>query len=372
MSRDVSPRPVTEGARRFSWVQLLAIAQPFLAVVFGLFAGLLVTMIAGENPWFVLKVLAQSAFGSPYDIGMTLFYSTPLIFTGLSVAIAFHAGLFNIGAEGQLVMGALATAAVGMLVPGLPGLIAPLVGLLFAFAGGAFWGFIPGWLRAKRGSHEVIITIMLNFVAAGLASYIVLYLLKNPATQNPETAPIGEGYLLPVMEWFGGAPVSAAFFIALVAALGVWILLWKTVLGYELRAVGQNETAARDAGIRVDRMRILAMTLAGGLAGLVGVGEVLGNAHKFKLGFSPEYGFIGIAVALLGRNRPLGVVLAALLFGALHKGTGDLDFETENVTRDLALILQALVILSVTADGLWAWIRRMKKKEEMKAREGAA
>jgi general nucleoside transport system permease protein len=335
--------------------------QPILAVVFGLALGLGVTRIAGESPWHVLAILGKSAFGSRYDFGMTLFYSTPLIFTGLAVAVPFQAGMFNIGAEGQLTLGALAAASVGALWPGVPWPVAPVFAILAALLAGSIWGAIPGWLRAKRGSHEVINTIMLNFVAAGIASYVTLYLLKNPDTQNPETRPIGAGYLIHQFALFGGAPVSTALPLALLVAVLVWVLMWKTVVGYEMRAVGQNESAARSAGINSGRMRIIAMAVAGGLAGLVGVGEVLGNAGKFRLGFSPEYGFIGIAVALLGRNQPGGVVAAALLFGALHKGTADLDLETEHVTRELSLVLQALVILSVSADGLWSW---MKKRNE--------
>jgi simple sugar transport system permease protein len=334
--------------------------QPVLAVAFGLILGLGVTRIAGESPWHVLQILWRSAFGSSYDFGMTLFYSTPLIFTGLAVAVPFQAGLFNIGAEGQLTFGALAAAAVGAVWPGVPWPLAPALAILAAVAAGTIWGAIPGWLRAKRGSHEVINTIMLNFVAAGLASYVTLYLLKNPDTQNPETRPVGAGYLIHQFGIFGGAPVSLALPLAILAAVLVWILLWRTVVGYEMRAVGQNESAARAAGINTGRMTIIALAVAGGLAGLVGVGEVLGNAGKFRLGFSPEYGFIGIAVALLGRNQPAGVVAAALLFGALHKGTAGLDLETEHVTRELSLVLQALIILSVSADGLWSW---MKKRE---------
>ena len=185
-----------------------------------------------------------------------------------------------------------------------------------------------------------------------------LYLLKNTDSQNPETRPIGAGYLIQQFGIFGGAPVSMALPLAIVAAVLVWVLLWRMVIGYEMRAVGQNEPAARAAGINSGRMRIIAMAVAGGLAGLVGVGEVLGNAGKFRLGFSPEYGFIGIAVALLGRNQPVGVVAAALLFGALHKGTADLDLETEHVTRELSQVLQALIILSVSAEGLWSWMKR--------------
>ena len=293
------------------------------------------------------------AFGSRRDFGMTLFYTTPLIFTGLSVAIAFHAGLFNIGAEGQLDTG---RAGRGGGRRGLAGIaLAAGTGLatLAALAAGTIWGAIPGWLRARRGSHEVINTIMLNFIAAGLASYVTLYLLKNPDSQNPETRP----------DWRGISDSSIWYFWRRAGEHGVavwrlplrrcvWILLWRTVLGFEMRAVGQSEPAARAAGIDSGGSGSLRMSVAGGLAGLVGVGEVLGNAGNFRLGFSPEYGFLGIAVALLGRNQPLGVVAAALLFGALHKGAADLDMETEHVTRELSLVLQALIILSVI--GGWA------------------
>jgi simple sugar transport system permease protein len=337
------------------------VLQPIFAVVLGLAVGLAVTWAAGENPWAVLKILGHSAFGSRYDLGMTLFYTTPLIFTGLSVAIAFHAGLFNIGAEGQLTIGALAAAAVGAVWPGLPSPIAPVAAGVAAVLGGMLWGAIPGWLRARRGSHEVINTIMMNFIAGGLASYVTLYVLKNPDSQNPETRAIGPGYALHQFAIFGGAPVSLGLPLAVLAAFLVWVLLRRTALGFEIRAVGQNEAAARAAGIDAGKIRIIAMTLAGGLAGLVGVAEVLGNANKFRLGFSPEYGFLGIAVALLGRNQPAGVVAAAFLFGALHKGTSDLDMETEHVTRELSLVLQALIILSVSADGLWSWTKRRRQ-----------
>lgn len=335
--------------------------QPILAVTVGLALGICITSLAGESPGHVLRILGHGAFGSAYDFGMTLFYTTPLIFTGLSVALAFHAGLFNIGAEGQLTLGALAAAAAGALWPGLPWPFAPALAGLTAILAGTAWGAIPGWLRARRGSHEVISTIMLNFVAAGLASYVTLYLLKNPNSQNPETSPVGPGYLIQQFAIFGGAPVSWALPLALLAAILVWVLLWRTALGYEIRAVGQNEAAARAAGIDAGKVRILALSIAGGLAGLVGVGEVLGNAAKFRMGFSPEFGFIGIAVALLGRNHPAGVVAAAFLFGALHKGTADLDLETEHVTREVSLVLQALIILCVSADGLWGWLHTRRK-----------
>ncbi len=336
--------------------------RPFFSVGFGLALGLAIAACTGESPWHILQILGKSAFGSAYDLGMTLFYSTPLILTGLSVSLAFHAGLFNIGAEGQLTMGALSAAAFGIVFAKIPWPLAPLLAGLAAFAGGAFWGFIPGWLRAKRGSHEVIITMMLNFIAAGIASYVTLYVFANPESQNPETSAVGPGYLLSRWSWFGDAPVGPALALALLVAFVVGVFLWRTVPGYEVRAIGQSEGAARYAGIESTKVYPWIMALAGGVAGLVGVGEVLGNAGRFKLGFSPDFGFLGIAVALLGRSRPLGVVAAGLLFGALHKGTADLDLETEKITRDLSLILQSLIILSVSADGLWDWLGKTRKK----------
>ncbi|MBI2711294.1 MAG: ABC transporter permease [Bdellovibrio sp.] len=345
-------------------VQIGQVLKPVFSVALGLTLGLLVTKIAGEDPWHVFKILVNSAFGSRYDLGMTLVYATPLIFTGLSVAFAFHAGLFNIGAEGQLAMGAFAAAAIGYRLQNLPPYIAPLVATLGAALAGGIWGGIPGWLRAKRGSHEVINTIMLNFVAAGCCGWATIYLIPNLDSQNPETGAVGANFMIPHFAFFGEAPVSFALPLALLVAFGFWFFLWRTVTGFEVRAVGQNESAARAAGIDASKVRILSLFVAGALAGLVGVGEVLGTAGRFKLGFSPGYGFIGIAVALLGRNRPIGIVLAALLFGALHKGTSDLDLETENVTRDISLILQAAVILCVSSEGVWdLFLKRGRKKE---------
>lgn len=343
--------------------------RPIIAVVFGIFLGLLVTKIAGENPWHVLEILVRSSFGSLYDLGMTLFYATPLIFTGLSVTFAFHAGLFNIGAEGQMTLGALAAAAVGICFPQLSAPFAPILAVIAAFLVGAIWGAIPGWLRARRGSHEVINTIMMNFIAAGISSWVTMYLLRNTESQSPETHNVGAGYLIPHLTFFGDAPVNGALYLALLSALAVWFFLWKSVFGYEIRAVGQSENAAEVAGIDSAKVRILSMAIAGGLAGLVGMNEVLGNAGRFKVDFSPGYGFMGIAVALVGKKNPLGVVASAILFGALHKGTSDLDLETENVTRDLSLILQALVILCVSADGLWSvfgkgWLKRFQRQEK--------
>lgn len=341
-----------------SFTRALIVVRPILSVGMGLSLGLLMAKLSGEDPWHVLKVLIHSAVGTPYDFGMTLFYSIPLIFTGLSVAIAFHSGLFNIGSEGQLTMGAISAAWVGIVFRDIP---APFSILLVGFVAvvvGAIWGVIPGWLRAKHGSHEVINTIMMNFIAAGLSSWIALHFLRNPEAQSAETDFISSHYLIASYPFFEGAPVSVLLFFALFCIFLFWLFLWRTVLGYEVRAVGQNELAAQTAGIDTAKRQILAMALAGGFSGLVGFCEVCSNAGKFKIGFSPGYGFMGIAVALLGRNRPLGVIAAALLFGLLHKGASDLDLETEHITRDLSLILQALVILCVSAERPWRFVRK--------------
>jgi ABC-type uncharacterized transport system permease subunit len=338
--------------------------RPVLALLLGLALGLGVTAFAGENPLHVLTVLVKGAFGSRYDFGMTLFYMTPLLFTGLSVTVAFRAGLFNIGAEGQLTMGALAAAWVGVTWPEAPIGVSWLAACLAAALVGGSWAGIAGWLKARRGSHEVISTIMLNFIAASLASYVTLYVLKNPESQNPETMAIGASYQLPGLPGLPDTPVSLALVLALVSAVVLAWIFERTRWGFELKVVGQNENAARSAGISVASVQVLAMVVSGMLAGGVALGEVLGSAHRFKLGFSPDYGFVGIAVALLARGNPLAVIPSALLFGALHKGTADLDIETENVTRDLALVIQALIIATVSAEGLWDIVDRRRRKKE--------
>jgi simple sugar transport system permease protein len=338
-----------------------------LGLCLGIGAGLLVTKFAGENPMHVLQVIVHSAFGSRYDLGLTLFYSTPLIFCGLSVAIALKAGLFSIGAEGQLNVGALAAATVGACFPHVPGIFAPCLALIAAAIAGGIWAWIPGWLRVMRGSHEVINTIMMNFIAYALVGWVVRTYLQNPSSQNPETRDMGPAYFIrthdPIAHFFGDAPVSMAFPIVVFLALLLWLFLEKTKLGFEVKACGENEDAARLAGIPVKRVRLWAMALAGALAGWVALPEVLGNAGRYRIGFSADYGFIGIAVALLAQNNPLLVVPAGILFGALHKGAGDLDIETEHVTRDLSLIIQALVILSVSLSAYFPtlWMRWRKK-----------
>lgn len=348
------------------------ITKPLLGLAIGLIISLSLVTFAGESPWNVFQILVKSAFGSHYDLGLTLFYTTSLIFTGLSVAMAFHSGLFNIGAEGQLTVATLAAAWFAVSFPNLPPGLAPIIATIVGVSAGAAWGFIPGWLRAVRGSHEVIITMMMNFIAAALTSYVTLELIRNPDSQNPETKIVPEVYTLAsfdfVQSFFQDSPVNLSLLVALACAVLVYLFLFRTVWGYELRTAGQNPTAAEIAGMNPRRAQILAMVLAGALAGFVCLNEVMGSSHRFKIGFSPDYGFVGIAVALLARNNPLGIVASAFLFGLLQKGASDLDLETEVVTRDFARVIQAILIFSVAAIyfadldkiklKLKSWIRR--------------
>ena len=326
--------------------------RPLMGMILGLSLGMVLVLAVGENPLHVLQVIVKSAFATRYDLGVTLYYATALIFTGLSVSMAFYAGLFNIGAEGQLVMGSLSVAMVAKLFPQLPGFLAIPLCVFAAAIGGGVWGWLPGWIKAKRGGHEVINTIMLNFIAAALASWMITKHLANPESQSPETVPVPPSFFLrswdPVAHYFQDAPVSAVFVLALISALLVWFFQRRTVWGYEMRISGENAEAAKVAGISVSRTQQLAMGLAGALAGMVAVNEILGAMGKMRLGFSPDFGFTGIAVALLALNNPLGIIFSAFLFALLHKGAADLDIETQSVNRDISLVLQALIILGVS------------------------
>jgi simple sugar transport system permease protein len=341
--------------------------RAILGLLTGLILALSLAAFAGENPWHVFLILAKSAFGSPYDLGLALFYTTSLIFTGLSVSMAFHAGLFNIGAEGQLTVATLAAAWFGVSFPGMPPAMAPLLIAVVGISAGALWGLIPGWLKAYRGSHEVIVTMMMNFIAAAIASYVTLELIKNPESQNPESRPISTDFMFRnydfVQSFFKDSPANFSLLIAIVMALVCYFFLFHTVWGYEIRSSGKNEKASEIAGIPSRKMKILAMTLAGALAGGVALNEVLGSTGRYKMGFSPDYGFVGIAVALLARNNPLGVLASAFLFGVLQKGATDLDIETEFITRDFARIIQAILIFSV-ASSYFIKVKPFWKKEK--------
>jgi len=322
---------------------LRELVGPLLAVVGALAVGALFIAAVGQNPLAVYGKMAAGVFGNPYGIGQVLFRATPLVFTGLAVALGFRAGLFNIGAEGQCVVAAFAAAIVGTRFGSLPALVLlPLV-ITTAMAAGALWALPPALLKARLGAHEVINTIMMNFIALALVQYLGHDAFVHATVR---TAAIGTGARIPRLEailpFFRGSPVNLSIVLAALAAVLVGWLLWRTTFGYELRAVGLQPAAAESAGIPVPRMRVFALCLSGALAGLVGTNFVLGYKGFFESGFSGGVGFLGIAVALLGRNHPAGVVVAALFFAALSYG--GLVINTD-VPKELVEILQAIVIL---------------------------
>jgi ABC-type uncharacterized transport system permease subunit len=330
---------------------LIAVAAAFI------FGGVLILAI-GDNPLQAYGLLFGSAFSWPVGIGYTLFYATPLIFTGLAVLVAFRCGLLNIGAEGQLYIGAFATAWVGITFANLsPWLLIPLC-FIAAILGGGVWGAIPGVLKARFGSHEVINTIMLNFIAVALLSYFTQYHYKTPGDPIMQTVPIGEGaHIARLGRFIPGLPefipVNLAFVLALICCGLVYLFLWRTKWGYELRVTGTNPSAAEYGGISVSKQIIVAMTISGALAGIVGINEVLGYRYRYYDGFSDNYGFTGIAVALLGRNHPVGVIISALLFAILQRGGIPVDAFTEHVTKDIVQVLQGTIILFVAAEAFF-------------------
>ena len=337
---------------------LRTLVFPFLAVLAAFVAGAIVVLFIGDDPIYTYRLLIGSAFSWPDGIGYTLFYATPLIFTGLAVAVGFRCGLLNIGAEGQLTVAALATAWVGFSFSNLSAWFLIPLACATAILAGAGWGAIPGVLKARFGSHEVINTIMMNFIAEGVASALTQSYFKEPGDAIPETRAIAAAARIPHLGSFipgipTRLPTNAAFLLALAACGFVYVFLWKTKWGYEIRATGANPKAAEYGGISVKKQIVLAMAVSGGLAGLVAVNEVLGYRYRYYQGFSPQYGFTGIAVALLGRNHPVGVLIAAIFFGALTRGGLFVDIFTEKVSKDLVLVLQALVILFVAVESLF-------------------
>lgn len=331
---------------------------PIVAVAAAFLVGALFVLAIGDSPIQTYRLLLGSAFSWPDGIGYTLFLATPLIFTGLAVAVAFRAGLLNIGAEGQLYVAAFAAAWVGISAAGLPRAVLVPACMLAAIAGGAFWGAIPGVLKARFGSHEVINTIMLNFIAVALLGYLTQYHYRTPGDPIMESAPIGSNAFLPRLgRLIPGLPeripLNVTFLLALAACALVYVFLWHTKWGYELRATGSNPSAAEYGGISVPKQIVLAMAISGALAGCVGINEVLGYRHRYYDSFSDNYGFTGIAVALLGRNHPAGVLCAALLFAIITRGGIPVDAFTAHVSKDIVQILQATIVLFVAAEALF-------------------
>ena len=335
-----------------SWITFGLIPLINLVLAF-FFSGLVVWWI-GENPFKALDPMLEGALGSGEGIGFTLYYATNFIFTGLSVAVAIHAGLFNIGSEGQAYVGGLGAAMVAL---AMDHYVPWYVTMPFAIAGaaifGAAWAFIPAFLQAKRGSHIVITTIMFNFIGAALMVYLLVNVLIVPGKMAPETRTFLEGGQLPKLDWLmalfglklGPAPFNVSFLIALAMCLVVWLLVWRTKLGYEMRTLGISPTAAVYAGIPYSRTVIVAMLISGGLAGMMALNPVLGSSARLQVEFVGGAGFVGIAVSLMGRNHPAGIILAAILFGILYQGGDWVSFEMPNITREMIVVIQGLVIL---------------------------
>ncbi|TKT82582.1 ABC transporter permease [Aquamicrobium sp. LC103] len=314
----------------------------------------LVVLLVGENPFRAAVILVDGAFGRGQNIAYTLFYATSFIFTGLAVAVAFHGGLFNIGGEGQAYVGGLGVALVCLAFDGiLPWWVNFPLAILGAAAIGALWALVPAYLQARRGSHIVITTIMFNFIAASLMVYLLVDVLKPVGSMSPQTRTFLEGGQLPklnfLLEAVGfsvrSSPFNLSFLLALVCAFLVWLLIWRTRLGYEIRTQGFSPRAARYAGIGEARIIIITMMISGALAGMMALNPVMGDQNRLQLDFVTGAGFVGIAVALMGRSHPAGIVPAAILFGMLYQGGAELAFEMPSISRDMIVIIQGLVIL---------------------------
>ena len=342
---------------------------PVLAVLMALAVGAAIMLIFGDDPLEAYRGLFSGAFGSARGWATTVRKMTPLILTGLSVAVAFKAGLFNIGASGQFIMGTVFSVAVGVHFEGLPTVVHLPLAMAAGILGGMLWGAIPGVLKVTTGAHEVIVTIMLNYIAALFAGWTVY----AGGTQGQRPGPLWDPTAGPISEtadvlasaripWLFAEPykVHGGVVLALLVAGLMWWLIFRTTVGFELRTVGLNPKAARYAGMRVGGMVVLAMVVAGGLAGLAGAIETLGLNHKFAPEFSGAVGFDGITVALLGQTNPLGIVLAAFMFGAMDAGAARMQF-VSGVPADIMQVIQGLVLAFVAAPTIIRQIFRIRR-----------
>jgi general nucleoside transport system permease protein len=339
------------------WIQkkISVLALPAVSVLAAIMVGAVLILAVGENPLAVYWIFFKHSLFTLNGIGYTLFYATPLIFTGLSVAFGFRCGLFNIGAEGQLYIAAMAVALTAIHLDGLSAWFLIPICFWVAFVAGGIWGGIPGLLKARFGGHEVINTIMMNLIAWSLVNYLVVGPFHRKGTQIletdfiPEAARIPRAHdLIPIIP--ETLPLNLGFVVALLACLVTYLVLWKTRWGYEIRAVGISNTVSEYAGISVNKNIVLAMFVAGGFAGMVAISEVMGYRYTFHDSFSQGVGFVGIAVALLGRNHPAGVILAAILFGALNRGSLFLDLNFDHLSKDLVMVLQGVIVLFVATE----------------------
>ena len=334
-----------------AWADMVLI--PLISLILAGLLSALVILAIGESPVEAVKLMITGALGSSYGWGYTLYYATNFMFTGLAVSVAFHARLFNIGGEGQAMLGGLGVALVCVYLPWPHWSLALLGAIIGGAAFGGLWALIPAYLQAKRGSHIVITTIMFNFMAAALLNYLLVNILRPKGSMDPATARFPNPVNLPTMHDilapFGiafskAAPANISLLVAMLACGLVWILIWHTRLGYEIRAFGHSESAARYAGINPVKITIIVMLISGGLAGLMAINNVMGEAERLVLNATEGAGFIGIAVALMGRSHPLGVFMAAILFGFLYQGGAELALWTK-IPRELIVVIQAFVIL---------------------------
>lgn len=345
-----------------------AILIPLLAIVTAVILGGIIIALVGGNPFLAYYGLIQGSFGSAKALSETAVWATPYIFAGLAVALAFKGGLFNIGAEGQLAVGATFSALIGYALPewlgtDIPAIIHLPLTIILGMTAGAIWAAIVGFLKAYTGGHEVINTIMMNYIALNTISFLLNGPMKdrNPNNVIARTPLIADSARMP--EIFDGFRIHWGFILALIVAFLVWWILNKTTLGFEIRTAGANPDAAKYAGMNVKRIIIITMALSGMLAGMAGSLEVTGLNSRHELGFSIGYGFDAIAIALLGKSHPLGVVLASILFAAMRNGATRMQFLTQ-LPVDLISMLQAFILLFVAADAIIRYIYRIKAKGE--------
>ncbi len=332
---------------------LIQVGWAIMSIILAVFATSLIMLATGYDPFIAFRTLA---FGAASQADLIFWYGTPLIFTGLSVALAFQAGLFNIGAEGQLYMGSMAATIVGFMIL-LPPVIHPFLALLIGFLVGGLWALIPGLLKAYRGAHEVVTTMMMTFIAVLLTQWLSAGPLQEPGQVQPQAQTPLIFLTAEIAKMFGSSFLNWGFVIGILTVIGVWILLRNTVLGYEMRAVGKNETAAQAAGINPKKMIVISLFISGCLAGLAGAVEILGYYHRFRDGWSAGIGFDGITVAVLGANNPIGVLLGAIFFGFLRAGA--IPMQTlGGVPAEMVDVIQGLVVLFVAAPKLVQWLAR--------------
>ncbi len=333
------------------------VVYQIVAIIIAFMVGAIVLAVTGYSPLEAYAGMLMGAFGDIFGVGQTLMQATPIIFTSLAFLVSYKAGLFNIGGEGQFLMGAIAAAVTGLYLEGLPWIIHTPLTLLAGVVVGGLWGLIPAILKSRFDAHEVITTMMLSYVAQYFSSYLVNYQFKAPGWVSQTERLPSSAELVRILP---PTQLSSGIFIAGALVVLVWFLLNKTILGYELRAVGLNPTAAENSGIKINRNIITSMVLSGAIAGLGGAVEIMGTHKRFIDGFSPGYGWDGLAVALVGGLDPLGSMLASILFGALRSG-GMIMSRATGVPLDVNILLQGLVILFVAAP---TFIRKLIERDD--------